>query len=282
MQNDAPWPILPVSLHWVGVPNAPALQATWVLGSEQAMGAYVLRVRIAANGRIPPHAHPDTRNSTVLSGTLYVGFGESFDESKVLAVPTGAVYVAPADVMHYIWAKDGNVEYQETGVGPTGTVLASEAYMSVAGESSQQTPESPLATISWLAGCWGSESAEAGSGEVWLPAAGGTMLGVERTVEAGKTISYGFMRIAANAEGKLVFTAIPSGQDETSFTQLNLSADAITFENLQHDFPQRVIYRSLGDGRIAGRIEGISDGVEQGIDFPLKRVLCEAPVGKAP
>jgi quercetin dioxygenase-like cupin family protein len=122
--NDAPRPILPQSLHWVGVPNSPPLQAAWVLGSEQATGAYVLRVRIAANGRIPPHAHPDTRISTVLSGTLYVGFGETFDESKVVAVPTGGVYVAPADVMHYIWAKDGNVEYQETGIGPTGTVMA--------------------------------------------------------------------------------------------------------------------------------------------------------------
>jgi quercetin dioxygenase-like cupin family protein len=124
LQNDAPRPILPESLHWVGVPNAPALQAAWVLGSEQATGAYVLRVKIAANGRIPPHSHPDTRNSTVLAGTLYVGFGEIFDESKVIAVPTGAVYVAPANVSHYIWAKDGNVEYQETGVGPTGTVMA--------------------------------------------------------------------------------------------------------------------------------------------------------------
>ena len=123
-EADAPRPILPESLNWVGVPNAPALQAAWVLGSEQATGAYVLRVRIAANGRIPPHAHPDTRNSTVLSGTLYVGFGESFDEGKMVAVPTGAVYVAPASVPHYIWAKDGNVEYQETGVGPTGTVMA--------------------------------------------------------------------------------------------------------------------------------------------------------------
>ena len=84
-QNDAPQPILPESLYWVGVPNAPALQTAWVLGSEQAAGAYVLRVRIAANGRIPPHSHPDTRNSTVLSGTLYVGFGETFDESKAVA-----------------------------------------------------------------------------------------------------------------------------------------------------------------------------------------------------
>ena len=42
---------------------------------------------------------------------------------KVVAIPTGAVYVAPADVPHYIWAKDGNAEYQEAGEGLTATVM---------------------------------------------------------------------------------------------------------------------------------------------------------------
>ncbi len=57
----------------------------------------------------------------MLAGTLYVGFGETFDETKVVTIPTGAVYVAPANVPHYVWAKDGEAMYQEAGVGPTGT-----------------------------------------------------------------------------------------------------------------------------------------------------------------
>ena len=122
-QSNTPAPVLPESLRWAGPPNLPALKAAWVLGAEQKPGPYILRVRLAANGRIPPHTHPDERNSTVLSGTIYVGFGETFDESKVVAVPTGAVYVAPANVPHYIWAKDGDAEYQEIGVGPTGTAI---------------------------------------------------------------------------------------------------------------------------------------------------------------
>jgi len=279
-QNDAPRPILPGSLHWVGVPNAPALQSAWVLGSEQAAGAYVLRVRIAANGHIPPHSHPDTRNSTVLSGTLYVGFGGTFDKSKVIAIPAGAVYVAPADIMHYIWAKDGNVEYQESGVGPTGTVTAQA--MAEATASPPQAQESSVAALSWLAGCWRAESADSGSGEQWLPPAGGAMLGVERTIEKGKLVSYGFMRIEANGEGKLVFTASPSGQEQASFTQVSFSGDAITFENLQHDFPQRVMYRLVSSERLAARIEGINDGVEQAIDFPMQRISCDALVRVPP
>lgn len=119
--GDAPAPILPESLRWVAPPNVPGLQVAWVLGAEQAPGPYLLRVRLARGARIAPHTHPDERNTTVISGTVYVGFGESFDETKIVAVPAGAVYVAPAGVPHYLWAKDGDVVYQEAGVGPTGT-----------------------------------------------------------------------------------------------------------------------------------------------------------------
>jgi quercetin dioxygenase-like cupin family protein len=120
-QTDAPTPVLPDSIRWVSPPNIPGLQAAWILGAEQKPGPYIVRVKLGSGVRIPPHTHPDDRNTTVLAGAIYVGFGELFDETKVVAVPTGAVYVAPADVPHYVWAKDGDAMYQEAGVGPTST-----------------------------------------------------------------------------------------------------------------------------------------------------------------
>lgn len=120
---DAPSPILPARLSWVRPPALTGVEVAWVLGTERAPGPYLLRVKLAAQAKIPPHTHPDTRNSTVLSGTIYVGFGDSFDESKLVAVPAGAVYVAPANVPHYLWAKDGDAMYQESGFGPSATDL---------------------------------------------------------------------------------------------------------------------------------------------------------------
>lgn len=121
-QPTAPVPIDPESLTWFGPPNYPLLRAVWVVGAEKETGIYVLRVKLGKGGKIPPHAHPDQRYSTVLSGTLYVGFGETMDESSMVAVPAGSIYVAPADVPHYLWAKDDDVLYQEGGFGPTATV----------------------------------------------------------------------------------------------------------------------------------------------------------------
>jgi len=121
--GDVPVPLLPGDQKWGGPPQIPALKGAWMLGANGEPGPYVLRVRLAAGGRIPPHTHPDERHSTVLSGTIYVGFGERFDEGMVVAVPAGAVYVAPANVPHYVWARDGNAVYQESGVGPTATAF---------------------------------------------------------------------------------------------------------------------------------------------------------------
>ena len=120
-QNDAPSPVLAESLQWMSSSNLSGVQASWVLGADQKPGTYVLRVKLATGAKIPPHTHPDERISTVLAGTIYVGFSETFDESKVVAIPTGAIYVAPANVAHFVWAKDGDAMYQETGIGPTAT-----------------------------------------------------------------------------------------------------------------------------------------------------------------
>ncbi len=120
-QGPAPKPVTPDNVKWAGSPLVPGLQGAWFVGEQDKPGIYAFRVKLPAGAKIPPHTHPDERNSTVLSGTLYVGFGESFDEGKLVALPAGSMYVAPANVAHFLWAKDGDVTYQEAGFGPTAT-----------------------------------------------------------------------------------------------------------------------------------------------------------------
>lgn len=118
LAQTAPQPILPDALKWPTAADG-AAQSTYVVGAADRAGLYAQRVRMPAGAKIMPHTHPDERMSVVLEGTIYVGFGEKFDEAAVVAVPTGAVYVAPVGVPHYVWAKDGPALYQEHGMGPT-------------------------------------------------------------------------------------------------------------------------------------------------------------------
>ena len=102
------------------------------------------------------------------------------------------------------------------------------------------------------------------------------MLGMGRTVKDGKTIGLEFMQIRAGASDNLVFIAKPHNKPESIFTAKTVSSSEIVFENLEHDFPQRVIYRLQADGTLKARIEGLRNGVERGIDFPMNRASCDA------
>jgi hypothetical protein len=89
-QNFTPTPILPSTFHWRSPPNMSGIQGAWVLGAEQNQGLYIFRVKLEFGASIPPHTHPDERNTTVLTGSISVGIGEKFDETKVVAIPAGA------------------------------------------------------------------------------------------------------------------------------------------------------------------------------------------------
>ena len=100
------------------------------------------------------------------------------------------------------------------------------------------------------------------------------MLGISRTVANGKTVEFEFTQIRQDEKGDIFFIAKPSGQPEATFKMIKGSVNEVIFENPQHDFPQRVIYRTQDDG-LLGRIEGLSKGKEKSVDFPMTRTRCD-------
>ena len=140
--------------------------------------------------------------------------------------------------------------------------------------------DSDITSLAWLAGCWSPEKAEPGSVEHWLPPAGGTMLGESRTVKNGQTVEFEFMQLRVNADGKLVFIALPSGQKETTFVASSVGEHSVTFENPRHDFPQKVTYRLESSDRLVARIEGTRGGTLRGFDIPMRRGACDASMAK--
>lgn len=128
-----------------------------------------------------------------------------------------------------------------------------------------------LARVAWLANCWAAEGGEAGSGEQWSVPVGGVMLGMARTIKDGEVASFEFMRIESD-DGRLVFIAQPQGGPPVAFPASEVTHDKVVFENPDNDSPQRVIYRLAAPGVLHARIEG-TDGA---MDFPLRRVSCDA------
>jgi hypothetical protein len=127
-----------------------------------------------------------------------------------------------------------------------------------------------VADLAWLAGSWGFEDGGRRYEEHWTAPAGGTMLGMSRTVAGGRTVAHEFLRIDER-DGRLVYTAWPSGQPTASFTSVAVEGGRVVFENPRHDFPTRVIYERRPDGSLLARVEGLRDGEPAGSDFPMER-----------
>lgn len=103
-------------------PVGPGTQNAVLYGDPTKAGVYVQRTKFPSGTKVMPHWHPDEwRTAVILSGTLYFGVGEHWDESKLKAYPAGTFYSEPPKTPHFVWAKDGEVVIQTTGMGPTAT-----------------------------------------------------------------------------------------------------------------------------------------------------------------
>ncbi len=138
----------------------------------------------------------------------------------------------------------------------------------------QATSAQPTAIdkLGFISGCWTLVQPNGTKiEEQWFAPAAGAMLGMSRSVRDGKLREYEFMRIVPAADGKLQYVAIPSGQAESAFPLKELAENAVTFENPQHDFPQRILYRLVDKDTLVARIEGSIGGQARSADFPYRR-----------
>jgi uncharacterized protein DUF6265 len=130
--------------------------------------------------------------------------------------------------------------------------------------------------LDWLAGYWLSCDDGVEVSETWSQRRGGIMLGSSITV-GDDSFSWEQARIEAEADG-LVFHASPRGQPAAAFRLVRAGPGEAVFENPDHDFPQRVIYRRDGD-RLTGRIEGTSGGSEQALEWQYRAAPFNARCG---
>jgi hypothetical protein len=72
----------------------------------------------------------------------------------------------------------------------------------------------------------------------------------------------------------LAYEAHPSGQPSAVFLSTTVTGSTVVFENLQHDFPQRVGYERKGSDRLLAWIEGTQNGQIRRVDFPYRRSAC--------
>ena len=115
---------LPDQIEWKAPAVSPGPSAAVLYGDPSKAGVFVSRTKFPAGFKIMPHTHPDEwRTVVVLSGTLYFGLGDKWDDAKLQPRPAGTFFSEAKGAPHFAWAKDGEVIIQVTGMGPSGTTL---------------------------------------------------------------------------------------------------------------------------------------------------------------
>ena len=119
---------LPGSLAWGAAPAIlPAgARLAVVEGDPAKPGAFTMRLWMPAGYRIPPHFHPVDEHVTVITGTFYVGMGETFEAPKATELPIGTFAALAPSVRHFAFTK-GETVIQLHGVGPWGLTYVNPA-----------------------------------------------------------------------------------------------------------------------------------------------------------
>lgn len=125
--------------------------------------------------------------------------------------------------------------------------------------------QTKVAELGWIAGCWSSDVQGTITEETWLAPRGGQMVGVNRMVFPNGKSTFEFLRIADTNKG-VVYFASPSGKPATPFALKQAEENKAVFENLENDFPQRIIYQRSGESMEA-MIEGNVNGKVQSMKW---------------
>ncbi len=108
--NDVKWGAAPPSL-----PKGAKVAVLY--GDPGKAGPFVIRLMAPGGYKIPPHWHSHAENITVISGTLFLGSGDSMDTAHAHALRPGGYHYLPAKAHHYAFGKATTI-VQVHGDGP--------------------------------------------------------------------------------------------------------------------------------------------------------------------
>src|SRR3989441_3047906 len=120
----------PAEIKWVR--NAAGTNESAVLfGDPSQPGPYVVRVKWLPGNMSRPHFHPNDRFFAVLSGTWWMGTGETFDPASTVPAPAGSYVIHYGGRIGHGRTRHASDKRRDQGRGPDTFAAAAEAGVSV-------------------------------------------------------------------------------------------------------------------------------------------------------
>jgi hypothetical protein len=130
--------------------------------------------------------------------------------------------------------------------------------------------ENKIERLSWLLGKWEYKTADGTITEEWIKPSDTELNGKSFLITPkGDTPFHENIRLSYNNERLSYLPTVPNQNEgkEVSFMEKSFSDSLIIFENKNHDFPQRIIYKRLTDSSLLAAIEGDINGERKREEF---------------
>lgn len=115
----------------------------------------------------------------------------------------------------------------------------------------QAPPHARVADLGWMSGRWETGGGGRWTEENWSAPRAGRMIGYSRSGVGESPGSFEFLRIEAGADGVPAYLGSPGGRPAVAFRLTRFAGMSATFDNPDHDFPQRIRYARNGDTLVA-------------------------------
>lgn len=141
-----------------------------------------------------------------------------------------------------------------------------------------------VAELGFLSGAWTGELTMRRDGQTTGPAQryeaiyssadGGVLLSTNKAYDASGAVEFFELELFREREGRVVLVPHPGGRAAASFalTGLDRAARRAVFESPDNDWPQRIVYERVDEGRL--RI--VASGAQEGAQLELRLELSRA------
>lgn len=127
--------------------------------------------------------------------------------------------------------------------------------------------------LQWILGTWINQNGEEFSQETWSQESPSSFTAFSFTQVGKETVFAETMALEQKADSLLltVATAKPEQEKPVTFKLISSENGQFTFENKNHDFPQRITYSNPAKDSLHAWIEGQVDGELRKVDFHFSR-----------
>jgi hypothetical protein len=140
--------------------------------------------------------------------------------------------------------------------------------------SAQKFSDKDFKALHSLQGLWKVETGRGPIYEEWYKKDENKLAG--KSYRINNTDTTVMERIELYISGnEIIYSPVVSDQNNQQAVPFKLISDTdgrYVFENKEHDFPQRVIYKLVSNDAVHARIEGVRNGQQRGSDFRYSRV----------